>query len=66
MDVALEKAREADGDSEQEAFASQSLAKARTLRYDGGIARAATLLGTICARTGRTSESLKYYLEAEA
>ena len=66
VDVALEKAREADGDSEQEAFASQSLAKARTLRYDGGIARAATLLGTICARTGRTSEALQYYLEAEA
>ncbi|MEY3194054.1 MAG: Tetratricopeptide repeat, partial [Bacteroidota bacterium] len=66
VDTALEKAREADGDSERERLTLQSLSMARSLHYDGGIARGATLMGTICARTGRTSEALQYYLEAEA
>ena len=66
VDNVLEKAKKSDGDSEREALATQSLAMARTLRYDGGIARASIMLGEINVRAGKISEALQYYLEAEA
>ncbi len=66
VDNVLERAKRSDGDTEREALATQSLAMARSLRYDGGIARASIMLGEINARAGRTSEALQHYLEAEA
>jgi class 3 adenylate cyclase/tetratricopeptide (TPR) repeat protein len=66
VDNVLERARQADGDSEKESMANQSLSMARSLRYNGGIVRASMMLGEIYARTGRTAEALQHYLEAEA
>ncbi len=66
VDNTLERAKQADGDTEKEALATQSLSLARSLRYDGGIVRASVMLGEIYARTGKTSEALQHYLEAEA
>ncbi len=66
VDNTLERARQADGDTEKEALATQSLSLARSLRYDGGIVRASIMLGEIYARSGKTSEALQHYLEAEA
>jgi len=66
VDTVLEKAKQANDDAEKERLATQSLSLARTLRYDGGIARASIVLGEVYARSGRTSEALQHYLEAEA
>lgn len=66
VDNGLEKARQAPGDAERESLATRSLALARSLRYDGGIAQASMMLGEIYARSGKTSEALQHYLEAEA
>ncbi len=66
VDNTLDRARHADGDTEKETLATQSLSLARSLRYDGGILRASIMLGEIYARTGKTAEALQHYLEAEA
>jgi class 3 adenylate cyclase len=66
VDHLLEQAKSSDSDSQRENLAYQSLSKARDLRYDGGVVRAASFLGELCARSGRTEDALHYYLEAEA
>jgi class 3 adenylate cyclase len=66
VDNILERARYTDSDTEREALATQSMSIARSLRYDGGIIRAAMMLGEICAKSGRTQAALQYFLEAEA
>ncbi len=66
VDQVLDQAKRAESDSLREVLAQQSLAVARSLRYDDGIARASTLLGETYARTGRTEEALQHFLEAEA
>ncbi|MFN0036193.1 MAG: adenylate/guanylate cyclase domain-containing protein [Saprospiraceae bacterium] len=66
VDNILDQAKRSDSDSECEELAHQSLAMARSLRYDGGIVRASILLGETYARVGRTEEALQHYLEAEA
>lgn len=65
VDNLLENARGSTSDAEIYALANQSLAIARDLRYDGGIARALVLMAGVCAHTNRTEEALQYYLEAE-
>lgn len=66
VDHILEQAKNSDSDSEREELAQKSLAMARSLRYDGGIVRASTVLGETYARVGRTEEALQHFLEAEA
>ncbi|MBC7778398.1 MAG: tetratricopeptide repeat protein [Phycisphaerae bacterium] len=66
VDHILDQAKRSNSDSEREELAQKSLAIARSLRYDGGIVRASTLLGEIYARIGRTEEALQHFLEAEA
>ncbi len=66
VDRILDQAKSAHNDSQREELALQSLAMSRSLRYEGGIIRASTLLGETYSRTGRTEEALQYYLEAEA
>ncbi len=65
VDNLLDNARGSTSDAETYSLANQSLAIARDLRYDGGIARALVLMAGVCARTNRTEEALQYYLEAE-
>ncbi len=66
VDQILDQAKRSDSDSEREELAQRSLAIARSLRYDGGIVRASTLLGETYSRIGRTEEALQHFLEAEA
>ena len=66
VDYLLEKAKRSDVDSLRISLATQGLDQARSLRYDEGIALASIFLGEIMARTGKTSEALQHYLEAEA
>lgn len=66
VDHTLDQAKRSGSDSERAELALKSLSIARSLRYDGGIIRASTLLGEIYARIGRTEEALQYFLEAEA
>lgn len=66
VDHLLDNAKSAQSDTQKEDLANQGLSRARSLRYDGGIARASILLGEICARSNRTAEALQHYLEAEA
>lgn len=66
VDRILDQAKRSDSDSEREELALQCIAMSRSLRYEGGIVAASTLLGETYARSGRTEEALQYYLEAEA
>lgn len=65
VDDLLQSARKARSDAEQYAKAMQSLAIARDLRYDGGIARASVLVAQVCVRENRIEEALQFFLEAE-
>ncbi|MBK9338467.1 MAG: hypothetical protein IPM98_18805 [Lewinellaceae bacterium] len=65
VDNLLDRARNARSDTDMFEMANQSLAIARDLRYDGGIARASILLAQGCVRANRIEEALQFFLEAE-
>ncbi|MBL7795285.1 MAG: hypothetical protein JNJ90_02185 [Saprospiraceae bacterium] len=64
-DELLQQARGAQTARDSFDRASQSLAIAQDLRYEGGIARAAVLLAQVCVRTNRIEDALEFYLQAE-
>ncbi len=64
-DELLQQARGAQTARDSFEKASQSLAIAQDLRYEGGIARAAVLLAQVCVRTNRIEDALEFYLQAE-
>jgi len=66
VDFLYDQAKRSGSGSERERLAQQSLAIARSLRYDSGVIQALVLLGEVYARSGRPQEALAHYLEAEA
>lgn len=65
VDRKLEQARQENSLDERYALAQQSLAIAKELRYEGGIARASMLLGEVANQKGLIDEALQHYLLAE-
>lgn len=66
VDMLLEKATQAQQNSEKRTLAEQSLNMARSLHYDGGVIKASICLGKIDVQQGKSEDALQHYLEAEA